>query len=749
MKARPAHQPSTVPPSPWRWITHAAFVIALAIVIARLTTPDSLRDPAEIAPGGPPTPSFPGPGTALVFDLIAALPAVLVLVRRALDRTNRLVFHWSHALLFAFAGWMMLSTAWSADKFAAAVTSAHFLAGACLLWAMSQLVRSASRLRVTVAVAFGLLLVLVVQSAFYRLIDVPENIAYWNEKKAEILKEHNWEPGSFPALQFEHKLISGELVGFFNSANTFAAVGVLLFAACVGIGFQKWRDGESPRWLLLPGIAAISLIWVLVNAASKAAGATPVLGVGAIAVFLLWKSNKQTGFNSRDHAIAFAGGTGVVVFAMIALVAYAHQHHGLFAGHFSNSLDFRWKYWVASVGIFVTHPLIGIGWDNFGFYYLAHRLPEASEEIKDPHNFLVRIFVELGIVGGILSILWLLRLAWETTLPAKNPGDNDHPMTVKSIAAIVVIGMFLSIAANIDFTMQVADILSLLMKPALYLLALLLATIAAAMLSPHSFEVDHRPAPLVFYCTVTGLGLFLLQNLIDFSWFEAGAMFLFMALLGAALGMAPAGNGRDQPRSVALASAAIGLILWLLAASLFVGPVVLAEQSAANANEMIRTAPVAETAEARTHFLSAADSLAWSAQLIPYNADYIFREAEALLRSGELAKARQLIVRCQQNNPMSVDAYLLEANVQLSGPNPDASVVRRDFDTIVRLNPNDVSFHVQYAQALERFGLVAEARNQYRMAVDADSALPAGEPKRLPASQVEQLRAKSSVKSTD
>ena len=583
--------------------------------------------------------------------------------------------------------------------------------------------------------------VLVVQSTYYRFMDVPANIAYWNEHKDEILKEHGWAPDSFAAIQFGHKLVSGELVGFFNSANSFAAVGVLLFAACVGIGIQKYVDGESWRWLLLPAISAISLVWILVNAASKAAGVTPILGIGVLALFLVWKAAKRSGFNNRDHTAAFASTIAVVVFAMISLVAFGHHYHGLFAGHFSNSLDFRWKYWVASTGILSSHPLAGVGWDNFGLYYLAHRLPEAAEEIKDPHNFLVKMFVELGFIGGILSVAWLVRLAWETTKPSTGR-EEDDAMSVKSVAVIVIVGMFLSIIANTDFSQGAVDILALLMKPVLYLLALLLGTIAAAMLSPHSFDVDHRPAPLVFYCLVTGLGLFLLQNLIDFSWFEVGATFLFMALTGTALGMAPVNKQNPASRARLIIFAAAATVLWLAAAVVFVGPVLAAEASAANASEFIRTAPMKNPTEARAHFQSAADALASAAQLVPYDADYIFRQAEAYLRIGEIDKAQSLIIRCQQINPMLVDGYLLEANMQLSEAGPNSAIVRRDFDTIVKLNPNEVAFHRQYAQALERFGDLPAARRQYQLALDADNALPPGEPKRLSSDEVEKLRSK-------
>jgi tetratricopeptide (TPR) repeat protein len=308
---------------------------------------------------------------------------------------------------------------------------------------------------------------------------------------------------------------------------------------------------------------------------------------------------------------------------------------------------------------------------------------------------------------------------------------------------IVILGMLLSVAANIDFTMSAADTLALLLKPLLYLLALALGTMSAAMFSQNSWLLDDRPGPWFFYCMVTGLGLFLLHNLIDFSWFEPGAMFLFMALLGAALGMAPVENRPPGSRSFAIAGTIAGVACWVAAAILFVAPVLIAEQSAADANELIRTAPIPPTGEITSHFRRAADALATASQLVPYNEDYFFRQAQACLSFGDLDQAKVLIAHAKQINPMLVDPYLLDANVELSQPNPDPAAVRADFNKILQLNPNDVSLRVQYGNALERFGLLPEAREQYRLALNANDALPIGEPKRLPPEDVEKLRAKS------
>ena len=274
--------------NPLSWLTHIAFVIGLAIIIARLTTPDALRDPWGPTPEAAPTAAGPGAGTSLVFDLVALLPGVLVLIRSAIDREYVISRRWSYPILFALAILSVLSSVWASDRFLAVVSAAHFFSASCLLWAMSQLVRSAARFRIVSAVAFGLLLVLVVQSMMYRFVEVPANVSYWNEKKADILKARGWKADSFAAKQFEHKLTSGEPIGFFNSPNSLAAAGVLLFAACAGLGIQKVKEGEAFQWIILTAVGAGSLVWILIDARSKTSAATPIVGAIVLGGFVLF-----------------------------------------------------------------------------------------------------------------------------------------------------------------------------------------------------------------------------------------------------------------------------------------------------------------------------------------------------------------------------------------------------------------------------------------------------------------------------
>jgi O-antigen ligase len=721
-----------------KWITHLAFILGLIVVIARLTTPDVLRDPAEPSPGADYSAIGAGVGTGLVFDLLASLPAILVLMRAAIDKEFKLNFHLSHLLLAGLSIWMSCSVAWSADRFAALATACHWSAAACLLWAMAQLVRSPGRLRLVAAVAFGLLLVMVVQSMLFRWIDVPANIDYWNQHKDSYLASRNWTADSFAARQFEQKLTSGELVGFFNSPNSFAAAGVLLFFTCAAIGIQKVMDRESPKWLAQTVLAALALIWVLYNAKSKTSAATPFLGVAIVACGVVFRDQLR-----HRRKLFFAAGVGLVAFTAIALVGHGIYRHGLFPGHFSNSLDFRWKYWIASWAVFREHPWVGTGWNNFGLYYLAHRVPEAAEEIKDPHSFPVRFAVELGLIGLALSLAWIGRTAWELTAtgqPLREHDEDDELLSVRWIVILSCAGILLTILATTDFSLPLADTLNLLLRPMLYLLSLVLGSIAAAMLSPHKWSLDRRPAPLLFCCGVTGLLLFLLHNLIDFSLFEPGALFAFMAIAGALQGMVSPARPARCGRATAGGLLAIGGVVWVTGAALLVVPVLAAESAAASGNEWIRTAPKDHSPAVALHYRKAADAYGEAAGFVPFNSDYIFREAKAAAIGGDFDRARAKLAETKRVNPLLIDAYLLEANLLLSMPNPDVATVRSDFERIVQLNPNDVSLRMQFGDAMLRLGETDLARQQYQSALKANDALPIGEPKRLSDEQVKQLK---------
>ena len=57
------------------------------------------------------------------------------------------------------------------------------------------------------------------------------------------------------------------------------------------------------------------------------------------------------------------------------------------------------------------HPLLGVGPGNFQDFYTRYKIPQASEEPVDPHNFLVEIAATAGVPAMLLFVAALLLFA--------------------------------------------------------------------------------------------------------------------------------------------------------------------------------------------------------------------------------------------------------------------------------------------------------------------------------------------------
>lgn len=708
----------------WRVLTQAAFFLALVLVIARATIPEAVRDEVLPMPGTSGAPSTPGPATGLVLDLLCCVPALLVLARRAVNPRFVLRLTWSHLPMFLLAGWTLLSVLWSGNKFVALVAASHWTAALVLLWAASQLVDSWPRIRLVAAAGFGILLVLLVQGYYYRFVDLPDFQQNWRQNRLKLLQERGTDPNSVEATQLGKNIESGEVTGFSLSRNTYAALLVLLGILAAGIAIQRiaWRDriGWVAPVLIALGLTLPMLyLWVQ----SKTAYATPFIGA-----ILLAATGWQRQWIARNSRRIFWAGVGALILAITAVVGHGLRHGTLF----QQSLTVRWQYWVGAARLFVHHPWLGVGWANFGPYYLMYRLPQAVEQPKDPHNFLVRAFVELGIVGGILTIAWMLRLWWELTqypMPATQPAEREAPSpraAVLLLTSIATIAILINTLASVDFTQSSSWVFLELFKRALFLLALVVGICVAAIRSMDRQALDDRPAPWILYALLVGLGLFLVHNLIDFSMFEPGPMCLFALLAGAALGMRL--PERAEPRSgrgIALPALVLGAIAWL-AAGAGVLNVALAESLAQDADNQVRNRDPA----------GALQKLMEASRLVPINADYDYRAS--LLAGGNLPLARQLLEKAIATDPSQARYHRTLAEVDLNaGDIPNAL---GEYQQAIERDPNDLDLRIEYADALRKYARNPEARREYEKVLELNSKLPPTEIRRLPEDRVNQIR---------
>ncbi len=68
-------------------------------------------------------------------------------------------------------------------------------------------------------------------------------------------------------------------------------------------------------------------------------------------------------------------------------------------------MEYRLQYWRGTAKVIVAAPWFGVGPGNFRPHYLQHKLAETSEEISDPHNFVLDVVANAGVPGALALLL--------------------------------------------------------------------------------------------------------------------------------------------------------------------------------------------------------------------------------------------------------------------------------------------------------------------------------------------------------
>ncbi len=129
----------------------------------------------------------------------------------------------------------------------------------------------------------------------------------------------------------------------------------------------------------------------------------------------------------------------------------------------AKSLDYRFEYWQATLDLVAHYPILGVGPGEFQDYYTQFKLPEASEEVRDPHNFLLEIWAS----GGTLALLAITAVlagfgwhVWEQLHPAPESPEGTAPSPAKSanptdrvplVVAGTVVALPLAFCAGLPF----------------------------------------------------------------------------------------------------------------------------------------------------------------------------------------------------------------------------------------------------------------------------------------------------------
>ncbi len=751
-------------------LDRCAFGLVLVIVTARALMSETLRDPFDVMPGGAATPSAVGASATVIFNLLGCLPAGLV-IASWLAGARRSPGLWPAAVAVALGGLAVLSAAWAPDRFAAAVGGSTLLSMALIGFAAAATTQTWRRLRIVAAVLVGLLAALATQGLYYRLVDYPDLVAWWQANKSAVMAERGWREGSFEAVLFERRVLGGEMTGFGASPNTLAAMAAMLMIVALGCVITLWqreRLDDEPRALqwaqpLLLATAVVAGAVVIFFSGTRTAYATPLLGVMLLGAWWFVRRQPPTGLAARAAAfwLCIAG----LLLAAGAVIATGIATGGL--GHVS--LTFRWRYWLGGMAMLLERPWLGVGYDNFGLRYLAARLPVAAEEVRDPHNLLVRFAAELGMVGLALCVLWLGGVLWrvmgvglsraiapggETAVEGASTEDRSHRgRSVTPTVVTALLGVAVSALVAIDWSQRWEYATMEVFKRALMALAMLAALVMTLARVKErrgvvSLVLDDSPAPWAWAGIAAGLAVFFVHSMVDFAFFENGPMGVCMLAIGATIAMTARqaadvrGGDANSPNDVhgsarrrtgatgrlaVVAAAAVWLGGLVALVSLLVVPVVRAEANRLEGDDFVRAGRLDAAADRYTNAL----------ERVPWNSEYAMLAARAMLldvRQISLDSTRAMLDRASAINPAAVRPLLERARFERRLPPaqrlPDRAAAA--YQAALQLNPNDVRIRVEFAQFLDQLGLSDEAAAQYEAALRFDDQLPPDEIKRLP-----------------
>lgn len=382
--------------------------------------------------------------------------------------------------LLLFLLWLAISTSFfSTRPYASAVAMIPIFAGALIFLLLQSFPPGPKTLKIFSGALLGGAAIVILYGLYIYL-----SPRFPSLRMGGVFRQHNAWAGLLAALLplsvytalFEKKarliwnlaavLITSALVLTFSRGGFIAAAAALV----IFLGLL-WRQNQHCQGETLPVAGKVSPYrthWTTVQALL-------IITIGGLLAYGLY-SVKTANFATVGIAVANSPYAG------------ERPEQG------ETSVNARLEYWRAALKIFKEKPLIGRGLDTFGQEYRRIQTDPRFYSV-DPHNLPLKLLAELGLIGTILFILFLISSVWPK-LKAGWQRQNKAPATIVLLAGLI--GLLLHYGVDLDLTF-----------PAHYLIFFTLAGLVA---KPETESADnensHRTRYPIFL--IAALILFLL-----------------------------------------------------------------------------------------------------------------------------------------------------------------------------------------------------------------------------------------------
>jgi hypothetical protein len=569
---------------------------------------------------------------------------------------------------------------------------------------------------------------------------MPKLRRQYEQDSARVLAANNIPAETDSPLreQFENRLRSVEPLATFALTNSLAGFLApwLVGALCIAL-ISIWQRDQRPASMLL-GIMAVTMATCFMLTKSR----TAYLAVAAGLVLLAIYGRRATAASWRlDWRIPAALAGVVTVIALV--VVYSGGLDRQVLSEAPKSVLYRVEYWQATARVIADNPLFGCGPGNFQESYALHKLPQASETVADPHNFLLEMWATAGTPAVVFLLALVAAFAVDVASLLQRPFAQPPDGSARCDWAVfggAAVGLLCAspVATALGYPLEPwSDELRL---PAVWLLGVPLLAAAWWLLHPWLARGALPLAAVIVPQAVLAINL-LAAGALTFP----GVIVTFLVLAPVALSLAQSreaihyhtGVQRGLPRDVRTQKPGTALIT--LAASLLVlaclyteyYPVLTSRLDMAEAYDRLQRRQLPD-AEAFAHSAATADALSPE----PWRLLAELRMARWQHSSNEQDWQRFLDAadRFRLLNPRHHVAWLDRGHWFLaawrkSQRAEDLDAAIEAYKTATERYPNRALYHAQLAFALELAGRHDTSRQEAEAALKLDQLTPHREQK--------------------
>lgn len=473
----------------------------------------------------------------------------------------------------------VVATAAASDKRLALSQTMILLGPLLAAVLLVQILDSGLKIRLALIVVGALAIVSAYQSAEQFLVSNEITIEQYEQAPETLLGPLGIEPGSFQQFLFEHRLYSRGIRGFFTTSNSAASFALMAALAALALLGEQARpagpDRSRSKALLCRAVATLMIVAGLALTQSKG-GILGFLAAAVLFAVLLAAGKWLAAHRNSVRTVLLPLAVVVVVAVGYAAISYGLKHGRLPGG---NSMLVRWQYWVASVQMFLDHPLAGVGPGNFAEAYMQYKPAAAPESVADPHNLPLSLLTQYGPLGlvGFLAMVFVPLWRHMRLAAADNVSPQQHEAPAPKRFVLTMLGVvcasllvlrpvLIPMSPGGDATVVLYEVVALYVAPAAaFLIGFLL--LATPLLGPSA--QPPRAAGATIQAALGGavFGV-LVHNLIDFAIFEPGVWATFWLLLACFVAVRFDESGQPSKRanvSVRVKVLAVATALALLA----------------------------------------------------------------------------------------------------------------------------------------------------------------------------------------